>query len=110
MNQPIKAAPLKAPFPAEEYLTLSFEEALKAHLRIPVVPPGNPHKIEQCAFFTHIGLFFDGTNNNMKRDHDDIPDPYKRSHTNVVRVFKAFGIVAAAALEIHTNPYFTIKQ
>ena len=90
MSQSVKAAPLKAPFPAEEYLTLSFEEALKAHLRIPVVPPGNPHKIEQCAFFAHIGLFFDGTNNNMKRDHDDIPDPYKRSHSNVVRLYKAF--------------------
>ncbi len=41
-------------------------------------------KPHDCSFHIHVGIFFDGTNNNKKRDQEDIPDPLKRSHTNVV--------------------------
>lgn len=37
-----------------------------------------------------VGFFFDGTNNNKKRDQEDIPDPAKRSHSNVVVLHDAF--------------------
>ena len=37
-----------------------------------------------CQIEVHIGVFFDGTNNNKKRDQEAITDPKKRSHSNVV--------------------------
>lgn len=40
--------------------------------------------VGECAFYMNVGLFFDGTNNNMYRDRDDL------SHTNVARLFDAY--------------------
>ncbi|WP_084600398.1 T6SS phospholipase effector Tle1-like catalytic domain-containing protein [Aromatoleum toluclasticum] len=37
-----------------------------------------------------VGMFFDGTNNNKKRDKEDIANPAKRSHSNVVVLHDAF--------------------
>ena len=42
----------------------------------------NPAKPD-CKRNISIGIFFDGTNNNKKRDQEDISDPLKRSHTNM---------------------------
>lgn len=44
----------------------------------------------ECAQMIHVGIFFDGTNNNMQRDKLDVPDPNKRSHTNVVTLYTTF--------------------
>ena len=43
-----------------------------------------------CSIEVHIGVFFDGTNNNMERDKDGVTDPDKRSHSNVVVLHDAF--------------------
>ncbi|MFG6447148.1 T6SS phospholipase effector Tle1-like catalytic domain-containing protein [Roseateles sp. BYS180W] len=43
-----------------------------------------------CTAQVQVGFFFDGTNNNKKRDQEDVPDPNKRSHTNVVVLHDAF--------------------
>lgn len=47
-----------------------------------------------CARSIHIGLFFDGTNNNKKRDQEDVlektKDPNQCSHSNVVVLYDAF--------------------
>lgn len=43
-----------------------------------------------CSRPIWVGTFFDGTNNNKKRDQEDIPDPAKRSHSNVVVLHDAF--------------------
>ena len=43
-----------------------------------------------CSTVIHVGIFFDGTNNNKKRDQEAIPDPNKRSHSNVVVLHDAF--------------------
>lgn len=46
-----------------------------------------------CTGDVDIGLFFDGTDNNMKRDYGEETNPHsfiKRQHTNIVRLFQAF--------------------
>lgn len=39
-----------------------------------------------CSGQVHVGIFFDGTGNNMKDDFE-LPPPEKRKHSNVVRIF-----------------------
>ena len=39
-----------------------------------------------CSGQVHVGIFFDGTGNNMKDDFDRQP-PEKRKHSNIVRIF-----------------------
>ncbi|MGQ5524609.1 T6SS phospholipase effector Tle1-like catalytic domain-containing protein [Chitinimonas sp. PSY-7] len=39
-----------------------------------------------CCRNVRIGVFFDGTNNNMRRDEADSP----KCHSNIVRLFKAY--------------------
>lgn len=43
-----------------------------------------------CSVDVNIGIFFDGTNNNKKRDQEDVKDPNARSHTNVVVLYDTF--------------------
>jgi len=43
-----------------------------------------------CVADVHVGMFFDGTNNNKKRDQEDVQDPNARSHSNVVVLFDAY--------------------
>ncbi|MET3914577.1 uncharacterized protein (DUF2235 family) [Variovorax sp. OAS795] len=43
-----------------------------------------------CASMAHVGIFFDGTNNNKKRDQEDVKDANMRSHSNVVVLHDAF--------------------
>jgi hypothetical protein len=40
-----------------------------------------------CSGQVHVGIFFDGTGNNLKLDFDDLP-PEKRKHSNVVKLFQ----------------------
>ncbi|MCE1238729.1 MAG: DUF2235 domain-containing protein, partial [Azonexaceae bacterium] len=43
-----------------------------------------------CTADVQIGVFFDGTNNNKRRDQEMVPDPNARSHSNVVVLHDAF--------------------
>jgi hypothetical protein len=43
-----------------------------------------------CQQTVRIGIFFDGTNNNKKRDQLDQPDQMKKCHTNIVVLHDAF--------------------
>jgi hypothetical protein len=50
-------------------------------------PPGGT---AQCPVgMIRMGIFFDGTGNNMKLDYDD-PSPDQRKHSNVVKLFQGF--------------------
>ena len=42
-----------------------------------------------CSGQVFVGIFFDGTGNNMKADYDT-PPPERRKHTNVVKLFQTF--------------------
>ena len=43
-----------------------------------------------CSIEVHVGVFFDGTNNNMERDKLTVPDSNARSHSNVVVLYDTF--------------------
>ena len=43
-----------------------------------------------CVADVHVGMFFDGTNNNKKRDQEDVTDANARSHSNVAVLFDAY--------------------
>lgn len=43
----------------------------------------------KCQTVVNVGLFFDGTNNNMERDYKK-PPPARRSHSNIVRLHNAY--------------------
>ncbi|WP_246542024.1 phospholipase effector Tle1 domain-containing protein [Collimonas antrihumi] len=79
MNIPIQSAPSHISDNAENEMLLSTAEC--RHVQgIDDQPAKNA---PPCQKFVKIGLFFDGTNNNMIRD-----EPLQ-SHTNVVKLFKA---------------------
>jgi hypothetical protein len=42
-----------------------------------------------CSGQVFVGIFFDGTGNNMHDDYE-LPPPEKRKHSNVVKLFQAF--------------------
>lgn len=48
------------------------------------------NKQPSCQQTLWVGLFFDGTNNNKKRDQEKVSDPNKRSHSNVVVLHDAY--------------------
>lgn len=43
-----------------------------------------------CVADVHVGMFFDGTNNNKKRDQEEVADPNARSHSNVAVLFDTY--------------------
>ncbi|MBP7566317.1 MAG: DUF2235 domain-containing protein [Burkholderiaceae bacterium] len=44
-----------------------------------------------CSGSIYVGMFFDGTGNNMKLDYDDVKDePAKQKHSNVVRLYHVY--------------------
>ncbi|CAJ0719080.1 hypothetical protein LMG6871_02682 [Ralstonia edaphis] len=47
------------------------------------------HDPLRCETIVQVGLFFDGTNNNLVRDFDEQP-PQKRYHSNIVRLFRGY--------------------
>jgi Uncharacterized alpha/beta hydrolase domain (DUF2235) len=74
------------PFPSRGLRNLSPREALQrtAALACTLPPDGKP----RCAGQVHVGIFFDGTGNNMVEDFNK-PPPERRKHSNVVRLFQA---------------------
>lgn len=49
-----------------------------------------------CTQVIWVSMFFDGTNNNKKRDQEDVPDPAKRSHSNIAVLHDTFKSEASA--------------
>ncbi|MGQ3001007.1 MAG: hypothetical protein ACT6UH_11295 [Hydrogenophaga sp.] len=78
-------APQQLVYPASALMALNKEE--RRGCRAHCVEPGDAMK---CEVPLNIGVFFDGTNNNAKRDEPE------RLHTNVVRLFNAHPDVKAA--------------
>jgi hypothetical protein len=94
--------PNKAPAPIEAFLQITASERASRSLLMheKIVP-------EQCAIPVRIGIFFDGTNNNIARDRDgelvkgsgksaqaergnEPLEPKLRSHSNIARLFEAY--------------------
>jgi hypothetical protein len=71
-------APQQLVYPASALMALSREEINQCLTNGPIL--GDTLK---CEVPLNIGVFFDGTNNNAKRDEPE------RLHTNVVRLFNA---------------------
>jgi len=96
----VSAPPDKAPHPVEEFLKLSIRERAMRSWNCSKGATALP-----CSIPVRIGLFFDGTNNNLARDRDGervliggrettggnekLPED-ECSHSNVVRLFQAF--------------------
>jgi hypothetical protein len=78
-------APQQLVYPASALMALSGQEISQCFANGPVL--GAAHR---CEVPLNIGVFFDGTNNNAKRDEPE------RLHTNVVRLFNAHPDVKAA--------------
>lgn len=100
MNPP----PIKAPFPVAGFLKPTAQE----QSQIAMVACQSATNLP-CAIPVQVGLFFDGTNNNMDRDLNGVRTglldpktkkptpttnkelkPEERSHSNVVRLFLAY--------------------
>ena len=79
------------PLPAAQNADRPFS-CLDQMKRIKAAPHMDDYKSKTlpCSTVIHVGIFFDGTNNNKKRDQEAIPDPNKRSHSNVVVLHDAF--------------------
>ena len=100
----ISETPNLAPFPVVSFLELSTPEQSKISLA------GCDSKGEKpCSIPVKVGLFFDGTNNNLERDRNGIRtgvldprtkkpipidnvvvDANSASHSNVARLFSSF--------------------
>ena len=68
----------------------AIDKAIAASLQLQEFPVPNA---AECEGDLHIGVFFDGTNNNKEVDYgpEDNPKPFlERSHTNVVRLYNVF--------------------
>lgn len=80
-----------SPFPAAQPANRAFS-LLDQMKRIQAMPHIEDFKSKSppCSTVIHIGIFFDGTNNNKERDQIDVKDPNARSHSNVVVLHDAF--------------------
>ncbi len=75
------------PFPADGYRKLTAKETMqRAKALNCTIPTDNK---ATCSGQVHVGIFFDGTGNNLKADYTDLP-PEKRKHSNIVRLFHAY--------------------
>ncbi|CDG84882.1 phospholipase effector Tle1 domain-containing protein [Janthinobacterium agaricidamnosum] len=100
----ISKTPISAPFPVDNFLLPSIKEQSKISMIT-----CDKSSDTKCSIPIRVGLFFDGTNNNLERDRDGkrigVPDsktkipvfiknkPLKLeeySHSNVARLFFAF--------------------
>src|SRR5688572_4556247 len=99
----ITSPPKKAPYPVAEYLKL---DAKATALR--VLNGCKSGSDSKCEIDVRVGIFFDGTNNNLARDkfgeRISLPQtargssekmksrmqPSEYSHSNVARLFQAF--------------------
>ncbi|WP_254451927.1 T6SS phospholipase effector Tle1-like catalytic domain-containing protein [Duganella vulcania] len=101
----IETTPVKAPYPTDVFLKPTTEEQSK------IAAVASPIKSDApCSIPVRVGVFFDGTNNNLDRDKNGrrtgvIIDPRTKeqapvlsrelkpeefSHSNVARLFQAF--------------------
>jgi transposase len=83
MRNPVKFIPNEAPYPVADFCRLSTKEMYQH----PIARLSMGYQLENrptCELSVEIGLFFDGTNNNMIRDRPS------NSHSNIVRLHDAF--------------------
>jgi len=90
MNPPVKTADTRTQYsPAAEYCQLTQQEEDYLDDHRPACLNFKKGAGPGCHNIVNVGLFFDGTNNNMKRDYDNEP-PATRYHSNVVRLYLAY--------------------
>ncbi|WP_454764592.1 phospholipase effector Tle1 domain-containing protein [Cupriavidus campinensis] len=90
MSQPVKTPAINTRYaPAAEYCRLTRKEEHYLDDHSPSCLHFKRGARPRCVNVVNVGLFFDGTNNNMKRDYDDKP-PATRCHSNVVRLYLAY--------------------
>jgi hypothetical protein len=83
------------PLPAAQSADRAFS-CLDQMKRIKAAPHTDDYKGKKlpCSTVIHVGIFFDGTNNNMERDKiealEKTNDPSKCSHSNVVVLYDTF--------------------
>lgn len=82
-NRRIFSDPIPATFPNKPFQPIQQLRRAKAVSKEASSTP-------ECSIEVHVGVFFDGTNNNMQRDKLSIPDVDARSHSNVVVLYDAF--------------------
>jgi hypothetical protein len=74
-------------FPTGGLRPLSTREALQRSQALACTVPTNTRP--SCSGQVFVGLFFDGTGNNLELDYNQ-PAPDKRKHSNVVRLYQTF--------------------
>lgn len=92
------------PFPDNGIRKLTPREAAR---RVALMQCNNDYIYGKpaCQTMINIGVFFDGTGNNMKADYDNLPES-NRKHTNVVRLFLAYK--ATLQKKETTDGYYSI--
>jgi hypothetical protein len=78
-----------SPFPADGVRKLSVKEALQRVKALSYTLPKDNRPT--CSGQVFVGLFFDGTGNNMTLDYGDAKNyiaPEKRKHSNIVKLFQ----------------------
>ncbi|MFJ4290145.1 T6SS phospholipase effector Tle1-like catalytic domain-containing protein [Cupriavidus sp. NPDC089707] len=89
MSQPVHTPSLRTQYaPAADYCRLTPEEEDDQIDNWPSCLLRENGTATNCHYVVKVGLFFDGTNNNMKRDYYGMP-PEKRCHSNIVRLYFA---------------------
>lgn len=76
-------------FPTSGERKLNFDEMLQQAEAQACANPNIGRAPLQCESQVYVGIFFDGTGNNMHLDFE-VPPPEKRKHTNVVKLYQAF--------------------
>lgn len=94
MTQPIKTPDLRTFYsPADKYCQLTQQEEDALDDNRPDCLNYMRGAAPSCHNIVNVGLFFDGTNNNMDRDYNLNPrlsPPSARAHSNVVRLYLAY--------------------
>lgn len=81
-----------SPFPTQGLRALSPRESMQRLKANSCTLPKTVNEMPTCSGQVHVGIFFDGTGNNMKADFND-PPPEKRKHSNVVKLFQCMPTV-----------------
>lgn len=75
------------PFPTNGVRTLSRADYLVRQKALQCALPKD--NAPSCTGQVFVGIFFDGTGNNLHYDYE-VPPPEKRKHSNVVKLFQTF--------------------
>lgn len=76
-----------APFPESAQRKLTARETLQRAKALACTAPKD--NAPSCSGQVFVGMFFDGTGNNLKKDYE-APPVAERKHSNVVRLFHTF--------------------